>query len=291
MTLKNLVAGQYQIDDLIFGRGTTVRVENFDIKPYDINSQDYQITRADEINFGWDQLKPTTIEITFHVLNNYLLPGFEDLIPNFWEEMPTVDDFQESWRFDDGRYQWGAMKSLYVCDRKGITKEIFGRPGQFTPGVNTRYTESVQVIVEWRRADTYAYGVVNNVSPVITTADLDKTLNGTEGNGPSWLALLLQGPVTNPTITLDGLCNQPNPVTFTLNRTVTAGEVIEINGQPWSRRAVSSTGENVSADLSEYLDKLRFYHNRPLDISLAGGGMTTETALVGVYRDAYQVIA
>src|SRR6185295_12738104 len=106
MTLKNLVAGQYQLGDLIFGRGTTVRVETFDIKPYDVNAQDFQLARADEISFGWDQLKPTTIEITLHILNNRLLPEFEGTIPNFWEEMPTVLDFQLEWRSDDTRYDW-----------------------------------------------------------------------------------------------------------------------------------------------------------------------------------------
>jgi hypothetical protein len=286
----NLVAGQYQFGNCLFGRGTTVRVEDFKINPYDVNVQDYQITRADEMGFGWDQLKPTTIEITFHVLNNRMLPGYESLIPNFWSEMPTVADFQKEWKFDQGRYVWGATKSLYVCDRNGLTKQVFCRPGQFTPGNNTSYTETVQCIGELRRLDTHAYGITEHVSQVMTQASPTVTIAGTDGDGPSWLYLLIRGPVTDPVITIDGLYNQPNPVAFPVARTVADGEVIEINGQPWTRRSVSSNGEEISADLGEYEDKLRFYCEDTIELTLTGTGMNSSTAAVAVYRDAYETI-
>ena len=290
MSPRNLIPGQYQIGNLIMGKGTTVRVEEFKVNPYDVNSQDYQIVRADEVNFGWDQLKPTTIEMTFHILNNFLLPGYESLIPNFWSEMPTRADFQKEWRFDEGRYNWGATKPLYICDKNGLTKTIYGRPGQFTYGEDTGYVETVQCLGEYRRADTLSYAVEDNVSTVLTQSALTATINGTDGDASSWLKVFFIGPINDPVITFDGLQEQSSPVEFQLARNVAAGEVIELNGEPWHRRAVSSTGENVAADLSNYLDKMRFYCEDTVEITLAGTGMTSETRAIAAYRDAYQVV-
>jgi hypothetical protein len=290
MSPRNLIPGQYQIGNLLMGRGTTVRVEEFKVNPYDVNAQDYQVVRADEINFGWDQLKPTTIEIKFHILNNFLLPGFEAAIPNFWSEMPTRADFQREWRFDEGRYNWGLTKELYVCDRNGLTKTVYGRPGQFTYGEDTGYVETVECLGEFRRADTLSYAVDDNVSTILTQALPTATINGTDGDAASWLKIFLQGPIIDPVITIDGLFGQVSPVDFGLNRTIAADEIIEINGEPWQRRIVSTTGENIAADFTNYLDKLRFYCEDTVEISLAGTGMTSGTKAIAAYRDAYQVV-
>jgi PE-PPE domain len=288
---RNLLPGQYQIGNLIFGRGTTVRVESFDIKTYDVNAQDYQISRADEKRFGFDQIVPTTIEVTFHVLNNWLLPGFEDVIPNFWEDMPEVTDFQKEWKSDEIRNRWGTMKPLYVCDRKGITKMVFGRPGQFTYEKNNVYTQSVQCLGEFRRADTLAYGIEYNDVTLEGTNNLLATIDGTEGDGPSWINFIFQGPVTNPSLTFVNLYNQARPVTFKINREVLANEVIQLTGEPWTRRAVSSFGgENIAADVSEYLDKLRFGSDSELKVIFTGEGITEDTKAKLFYLNAYQVI-
>ena len=75
---NNLIPGQYQIDNYVIGKGTNVIVEQFDAKPYDVNAQDYQLPRSDEIRFGFDQLKPTTVEIQMQVIYNRLLEPFTD---------------------------------------------------------------------------------------------------------------------------------------------------------------------------------------------------------------------
>ena len=76
MPSRNLIPGQYQIGNLIFGAGTTIRCEQFDPKPYDVAGQDYQISRTDEKHFGLDNISPTTIDIKLSVLNNRILDNF-----------------------------------------------------------------------------------------------------------------------------------------------------------------------------------------------------------------------
>lgn len=288
--IRNLLPGQYQIDDIVFGKYTTVRVESFDIKPYDINAMDYQTTRSDEIHFGWDQLKPTTIEITFDIIYSKLLPEYADLIPNFWADMPTVDDFQTAWRADEIRYSWGQMKPLYVCGKDNITRTIFGRPGSFTYQKYSEYAGILPCLGEFRRADVFGYSVDESavlLSPSQTTAEVD----GTFGDAPSWFRILLAGPVVNPTFAFTG--TSLGDVTFELDYTVAEGETIEINGYPWSRRAVSSNGENLTTALigdTPYLDRMRFDSDAVLTCAFGGTEMTDATEALLLWRSAWSTI-
>lgn len=292
MTIMNLISGQLQFGGIVFGRGTTVPVETVDEKPYDLNSQDFQLGRNDEMEFIQDQLKPTTIEITFDVRYNWLLPKYADLIPNFWSEMPTVDDFAREWKSDEIRQIAGQVKPLYICGRDGITKVVYGRPGQFTHAENTDYTEAVQCIAEFRRMDTFAYSRVENVA-ILDQSHLGVTLNGTVGNGPSWLRLLIQGPIVHPVFTLTNIYLRGD-VELDFDYSVAAGEVVEISSYPWQRRVVNSEDPpiNLAKKLigdSPYLDRMRFGHDQQCNVSVAATGMTADTKIGVGYHDAYQV--
>ena len=295
--IYNLISGQYQIGNMVFGKGTTVRVETFDIKPYDINAQDYQVTRSDETRFGWDSHKPTTIEITFNVLINRLLHPYEDYIPNFWDEMPTVADFQKVWRSDNIRNQWGQLEPLYCCGTDGITRAIYGRPGQFTYAKKTDSTEAIQCVAEFRRSDAFGYSV-KETGIAMTQAIPDVVINGTQGDGPSWFRILVVGPCTNPSFTFTGLylngVIQSTPLTITVDHTLAAGEIVELNSYPWGpRRCVSSTGLNLTTSLSgdtPYLDRLRFGHDADLEVLFTAASMTSATDAVLLFRDAYQIV-
>lgn len=288
--VMNLLPGQYQIDNLVFGKYTTVRVETFDIKPYDLNAMDYQTTRSDEIHFGWDQIKPTTIEITFDILYSKLLPDYAGLIPNFWAEMPTVDDFANVWRADDIRYNWGVMKPLYACGKDGIIRTIYGRPGAFTYPKDSEYTEVLQCLAEYRRADAFGYSVDEH-AVLFNDLQLTQTIYGTAGDAPSWMRILLDGPVTNPTFAFTG--TMLGDVTFQLDYTVADNETIEINAYPWTRRCVSSNGQNLSSQLigdTPYLDRMRFAADAVLSCTMGGTGMTGDTEALLLWRDAYATI-
>ncbi|AZS12572.1 minor tail protein [Mycobacterium phage DrLupo] len=290
--IRNLVAGQYQFGDLVFGRGTTVNVESFDEKPYDVNVQDLQLSRNDEMYPGQDQLKPTTIELTFHVRYNWLLPHHEGAIPNFWAEMPTVEDFAREWKSDEIRKIPGAVKPLYVCGRDGQTRMIFGRAGQFTAAENADYTEAIECMAEFRRLDTFAYDIIEN-AVVISQGQLSRTVAGTGGNAPSWFRLLLFGPINHPVFTIDNAYNQPGPITVDFNYNVAPGEVVEICGYPWQRRVVNNANPPLTLARqliggSPYLDRLRFDHRADLTVTMAATGLTADSQAQIRWHDAYQ---
>lgn len=292
-TLKNLIAGQYQIGDIVFGKGTTVNVDTFDAKPYDKNVQDMQLSRNDEINFGQDQDKPTTIEITFNVRYNWLLPKYSGLIPNFWHGQPTVDDFAREWKADEIRQIPGEVKPLYKCGRDGITRAIYGRPGQFTSGENTEAAEAVECMGEFRRLDTYGYGVTEHAL-IMSQADPTVTIPGTLGNAPTWLRILLVGPVTHPIITFSSSYERGETV-IDFDYEVEAGEIAEISSYPWKRRVINDANPplNLARKLigdSPYLDRLRMGHNQTIDVEIDGDDMTSDTRAAVLWYDAYHLV-
>lgn len=297
---RNLVPGQWQIDDIVMGRGTNIRIEDFDVKPYDINAQDYQVARADEIRFGYDSHKPTTLELTLEVLHNRMLPGYEYLKPNFWHSMPSLSDLQQSWRGDDVRNIYGQMKPLYYCSNLDeIPKIILGRPGQFGITGSDTYSlgETVKCVAEFRRGDTYAYSIYQNAIFMNSTTLLSQ-INGSGGTGPSWLSIFIAGPVDHPIVTLDNMMigsGQIGSVTIELDYDIEDGEIVEINGEPWARRVVNNADPALSLPAklvggSPYLDRLRFNFNSTVHLEFSGGSMTSGTGVAVLWRDSYQVL-
>lgn len=294
---KNLVPGQWQIGDIVMGFGTNIKIETWDVKPYDVNDQDYQLPRTDEKRFGFDQFSPTTIELTLQVLHNRLLPQHLGEISNFWHSQPTIHDLAREWRFDEGRYRWGEMKPLYVMTKLDeIPKIIFGRPGQFGITAQDEYNrgEVIKAVAEFRRGDTFAYSLWEN-SRLMTEAAPEITINGTYGQGPSWVRILIQGPVTHPIVTLTNMFNQATDVVMDLDYGISEGEIVEISGYPWSRRVVNNGDPPIAlpANLiggNPYLDRLRFDFDSVVNVSLEGSGMTADTKATVNWRDVYTVI-
>jgi len=294
---KNLVPGQWQIGDIVMGRGTNIQVLTVDVKAYDINAQDYQVARADETRFGQDSFKPTTIELGMIVLHDYLLPGYEGSIPNFWHSQPTIQDLQREWRFDEGRNITGQMKPLFVNSKLDeVPKVIMGRPGQFTYTYDDMFDkgEVCQVTAEFRRGDTFAYGLPLN-TVLLNQADPTATISGTAGEGPSWLITKILGPVNHPVLTFENLYNTTAPIVIDLDYNIAADEIVEINGEPWSRRVVNNEDPPLSLPAkligdTPYLDKLRFNFNASVNIELTGTGMNSDTLVAVQFRDTYQLI-
>ena len=268
--LYNLLPGQCQFGNRVFGRGTTVRIESFDIKPTDINNQDYQVNGADEIRFGQDSFKPTTIELTFDILYNKLRPDYEDLIPNFWAEMPKVEDFAYLWRNDAYRNIPGSMIPLYVCGKDGVTRAVYGRPRQFNYNKPEEYDEFIQCVGEFQRADSLAYSAEEDFvelqfgsEPVFLVRE--------KGDGPdTWMRLLLSGPLTNPVVTI-------GDQQMKLDYDIAEGEYVEISSYPWQRRAVNSDGLNLSANLvgQQYLDRFVIPYGQEVPLKWTSDEATT----------------
>lgn len=263
MTLSK---GQYQLGSVVFGKDTNIIVESFDVKPYDVNAQDYQVSRSDEIRFGYDSFKPTTIEINMMVIYNWLLDPYKNTIPNFWADKPTVDDLALEWRANGVRNSWGEMKPLYYCGRDGIPKVIYGRPGQFTSEKVSTNSTFVKCVGEFRRADTLVYSTSESG---LALTNSPKTIMRTVGDAPSWIRVVGTGPLTSPTIKV-------GQHEIKINRTFATGEVFEVNAYPWSRRIIDGEGTNLRNSLvgnSSYLDTFKIEPNTPTLVSWNAGNV------------------
>jgi len=283
--VTELLPGQYQIGGITIGRHTNVVVENFDAKPYEVNAQDYQLPRSDEIRFGFDHFKPTSVEIQMQVIYNYQLPPFENIaLPDFWINAVTVEDLASVWRGDSVRSQWGAMMPLYFCDRSGITKIIYGRPGSFASEKVSEKSTLVKCVGEFRRADTLTYDVEEETIS-LTTGQSKLLTNNT--NEYAWVRIVGSNGASNPTLNFGG-------IHISVNLTLTTGQSFEISSYPWQRRAILSDGTNIRNLISNtaaddnilYLDQLYVPPQTSLTLSYTSGGGTmyviTQGATTGV---------
>ena len=275
--MTTLLKGQYQLGDLVMGKHTNIVVTNFEVQPYDLNAQDYQISRSDEMRFGKDNFKPTGIQMTMEVIYNWLLDPWKASNPNFWADKPTVNDLAEEWRANDIRGMWGQIKPLYFCGRDGITKMVFGRPGSFTAEKVSELSTVVKCIGEFRRADTVSYHSTEYAINMTTSSNVARQY----GNTDTWCRILVNGPATNPAFNIAGQVIQ-------VNATITSGQIMEISSYPWARRIVTNVGQNLRNALSSgsvYLDKLKV----PMGVVPARivSGASSATF---VWRDAWSAI-
>lgn len=281
---RNLKSGQYQIEDLIFGKGTVYKVDSFEIAAYNVQAGDFQIPQTDENRFGLDQHQPGPITITMALLQNWWT---HKVVAGATLQTADLARLQEIWRGDSVRYDWGAMQPLYFGGNDGIQKVIYGRTGKFQyPRFNEK-TDAYECTLEYRRADNFAYSAkeygmafLPNVAPQVVTA-------GTNGNAPSWVSIYLQGPMQDIHLTFDD-------VTFELDWDIPAGKILEINSYPWSRRCVDSDGYNRRQSLvgaTPYLDRLRFDWKDSPQIQLIAVNTTSASKGIIMWRDAYQVIS
>ena len=267
----NLEPGQYQIDDLIFGKRTPYKVTNFEIMPYGHQAGDYSIPRSDRISFGFDQIQPGPINITMQVLQNSWVGPKPPGNPHLFEG--SLAKVKRVWRADDVRYNWGEMKPLYYCGKDGITKEIYGRPRKIQYPRGHERSEAYEVVAEFVRADDLSYSHLETYTKLV--AGTPKYIYQT-GDAPSWIRVLLKGPISNPVITI-------GENTFKLNVSLVAGEFAEISGYPWRQRAIDSNGVNLRAYMSgvDYLDRFILPPGRLLPVRWTSDEVNTWVPVLG----------
>lgn len=291
---------QYQLGSIPFGRDTDITISKVDIQPYNVSTQDTNVPRSDETRFGLDQLIPGNIVFTMSVVENYPLISMEDLTGQ-WVPDDVLDlvgtklpILAKTWKARQLRMSWGSSMPLLCCDRNGVVRRIYGRPGKFTHA--PRYSDNtlwIDVMAEFRRQDTFAYndieyfiadpiddehGLAPGADPI--TAERD------DGDADAWFRVLIEGPAEHPLITYGGN-------TIELDSSIPAGVIVEVSSYPWSRRVLDSVGVNRRTELvgsTMYLDQLTFPAGTSMDISWTCDGATADTGLFFLWREAYNVI-
>ncbi|ACF05128.1 minor tail protein [Mycobacterium phage Predator] len=251
----NLLPGQYQISNLVLGKGTNVRVTGFEIDPDEIANQDYQRSRASEKQFGVDQFAPGIITITFKVMKNYIRENAFNplgLTNDIFNGNVTVDQLHKIWRNDAGRQVWGSLMPVYVCGQDGITRVIYGRPGKFKYERRPHdFAGWIECTAEWRKADTLAYTAEESVVEMTEGANASN-LTRLLGDCDSWFRIVAEGPMTHPIFTV-------GDEQIELDYNIADGEIVEISSYPHQRRIVNSSRVNLIRKMigkTNYLDRL-----------------------------------
>lgn len=270
---------QYQIGDVVFGKGTDIIVKKVDLQPYNINNQDFQLPRADEVRFGVDTLAPGAIIFELSVLNNFAMENMEALTGEntsledslLGQSRSLLGNLANEWKASNIRRSWNAMKPLYFCDENGVVRRIYGRPARFTHAASMRGQHWIDVQCEFRRADTYAYSDIEQSQEILRGDNPNWIMQS--GDAPAWFRLVFYGPVEHPIV-------QIGDAQIELDITIDASTVLEVSSYPWGRRIVDSNGINYRTKLigsTQYLDELRFPAGEEIPVRWtddANGGIT-----------------
>lgn len=295
MATRNLEPGQYQIGDLIMGPYTPFKIEAIDIGNYDVNAQDYQAKRTNELRFGSDSLKPAPLQLTINVMMNRSLPNIAGLTNDVrtlnFDNDPNLHDLQKEWRAEDVMGVWGALKPLMFCGSDGIIRQFYGRPGKFAYKKHRQIDGLYyQCNAEFRRSDTFAYSDTEYY--VDFEPGVGQTITRTNGNANSWVRMLIVGPASNPIIDWgDKEIILDTDTVYTSG--IPAGTVVEISSYPWQRRVIDSDGLSLAAYIvtdKPYLDTIYFPDNEPFDIAWDATGTDSNSKMRVLWHDGYQVM-
>lgn len=269
---------QYLIGDILFGDNTNIPVSKVEIQPWNVNNQDFQIIRSDELRFGIDNLVPAPIVFTMAVMNNWALenmPASAGMVPQgiLYQARTLLGQLSNIWKATTTRQTWGAMVMLLFVDTDGVKRRIYGRPGKFQHGP-VEQNEWVDVQAEFRRADTNAYEDVETFTEIGYNTD-PVTITRDRGDAPAWFRVLLYGPLNHPIVTI-GNCQ------IELDIDIAPETIVEVSSYPWMRRIVDSNGINWRAALigsSQYLDQLQIPPNAETVCRWTDTSLTTWTVL------------
>jgi hypothetical protein len=288
----NLVPGQYQLGDLVWGRHTPYAVKTCEPQSYNVVPQDFAAVRSDTIEMGQDTLQASPVIFEINVADYALIPtmstfGGEGVAATIPDGAHTLRKLAKEWRADEVRSNWNELKPLRVCERDGTVLTWFGRPRKFQASKRTRKSSHFVVNAEYMRTDTLQYGIEykETLSVAFPTAFVIRT----EGDCESPIRVLVYGPILNPTITIGDLILE-------MDYDVEAGQVMEITSYSWlGRRCVATTPGGLisvaSRYIGEYLDKVGVPPYAITPIEFSAGGTNADTRVVVCWRDAYSVMA
>lgn len=280
---------QYQLGNIVFGRDTGIPIQQIDIQPYNVANEDFQVPRQDELRFGIDQLAPSPIIFQMSVIQNREImhdPNWGSVPDDlFAEEGTLLPVLAREWKQRDVRLQWGASVPLLTCDRFGVVRRIYGRPGKFTHTARSPISNYINVQAEFRRLDTLAHDDIEFFIGPIAPGDPPVNAIRQLGDADSWVRFSMDGPFTDPQITYGG-------DTIELDIVIESGVTLEISSYPWQRRVVDSNGINHRAAVvgdTKFLDQINFEAGDTIPISWTATGTDSNTQLHFLWREAYNV--
>ncbi|QNJ55336.1 minor tail protein [Gordonia phage LittleFella] len=288
----DLTEGQYQIGDVKFGRGTKIRVVSVEPVGYEVAVGDRPLPMSDEIRFTKDYKQPGEMQFQLAVLDNYLLESMLDtpINPEDYGIVPAsklLEELKYEWSGDNVRLSWGAVKPL-TYRAAGYSRMLYGRPRNFAAGPLKERPGWYGVTASYKLASSHSFEEEYSqelISPTATGTWGGSLSRAGGALAPAWPKITIVGPISNPVVKI-------GPHTVNVTHTVSAGQGIELNSEPWQRRAITSTGLNIGAKLpsSTYLEDLRIPPEVTWNIALHGGSTTAATKMLVQWQEAYHAI-
>lgn len=284
---------QFQIDNVLFGRGTGIIVQKVEPQPHMVETQDFKLPRTNEVRFGVDTLSPGPIMFMMSVLLNWEIgkaPNDNVSDDLFAKDGTLLPALAKAWLNNkELMMTWGAAIPLKVCDRYGEVKRIYGRPGKFAQAIRRNEGQAwVDVMAEFRRMDTLSHSDTEYFVGPINPSGTALATRLTE-EADAWVRILITGPASFPVITYGS-----EVIEFA--GTVPAGQTLEISSYPWMRRVVRDTGSILVSERAslvgdtKYLDQIVFKEGDSINVGWTAGGTTGASKLHFAWRETQNVL-
>lgn len=235
-----------------FGRGTLVHVTNSEISSPEIRTEDTSASRADGLLMGRDYFSGLTI--TFDINIKTRSPGDKGQAAKDLHRRMAAAWFTEDTFVGASRLTPGEVSELYLTD-DDRTLITYGRPREYQPSRGrTRagwipVTASFRTIThkfyeaEWQHgsittAPSTSTGLVPPFQFPLSTFSvqvLDDFLF-VGGDTETWLLTKVYGPISAPKIEVTNYYTIETSSNFSLG----AGEWLEIDPRPWSRKVMKN---------------------------------------------------
>jgi hypothetical protein len=284
----------YDLDGFVFGEGTDYIVEDFEIDPGDIRTNDTDTPRADGVRFGRDLFAGQLL--TFEIVIN------EDPFP-ISQPGPLTQQaaLTKAWRADEVRSQSGAVSMLRLR-RGGRIRRVYGRPRRRKPAPEKNRYGWVSMTCDFQCIDDVFYGdsehsnTVSIVPPQAGGLIFPFTFPWSSvgisyspgvltvgGDLPAWMCFMIRGPIVRPVVEVVGHW------AIGLNLVLQENEWVGIDPRPWSRGVRTSSGANLGGALLPGSPRLSDVRLAPgtYEIVLRGTSAEGTASMTTAWRESY----
>ena len=284
---------EYELDGFQFGGNpnliaTNYLVERAEFSEPELEQQDTSRPLEDGVMFGRDYKRGRTITFTMNILTHGQSAA------------QALDDLSTVWDADSVRKSAGST-SVLRWNRHGRWSRVYGRPRKFAPVTGTVDNGWIPVLCDFRTMDHLYYSDTeysNTISIVpppsggwVMPFTFPVTAGGIGvqqgevvigGTRPAWIASIINGPITNPTV------EATNNWKFQLYTTINKNEFVVVNPRPWSRYVRRNGTTNLRGAFSA--DSVRLTDMKldpgPQEFILSGTDPSGTASLTTMWREA-----
>lgn len=296
----------FELDGVPFGtEDSGVSITSVDFGTPEIVSNDLARPRADGVMFGRDYRGGRLVTFELVALAEYTVPAVNALpaLGGYGTAvaLDTMGALQRAWLADDVRATPGAVSRLSY--RLGGRQRVcYGRPRRFAADPAFATLGRIPVTCDFQTVDHLFYDDVEQttVVPYVPPSAGGLTFPiefpwstvaigyspGTiavAGTAPSWVVLVVYGPITNPGVHLVGGWE------LDLSLTLAAGEYVIIDPRPWARGVRRNGTTNVAGAItpgSPRLAELALPFGVH-ELALVGQDATGSSSLIVAWHNAY----